>query len=178
MSVAKETESEIVAAMGRLTLTHSGGRLTDQDFETAEHKMGITFPADLKQLYRLSNGGSPYPSSFLAHDGDYCSINEIHSISGNLQEETSQSSNLEEMYRLYSLYRGEAWYPGDAIPFAVDAGGWPFLYSLTDGNTGKIFLFQADFYDDRERAVLFLANSLCEFLNGLVNHPDDELASA
>jgi cell wall assembly regulator SMI1 len=135
--------------------------LSDADISTVETALGFTFPADLRHHYLVANGGRPVPNLFQKGD-EYFSVHEflpiLHGLVG---------ARFEDTYR--DLVVDNDLFPTNLIPFAIDAGGDYFCYSLRPEAAGQIFFYQSDYYDDPVRAVVYLSPDLGTFFNSLVS---------
>lgn len=130
------------------------------DMDDLEGRFGFSFPDDLRDFYLRGNGGRPVPNLF-PREGEYFAVHEFlpikHGMRGALFEDTYAD-----------LISESSFFPKASIPFAIDAGGDYFYYNLEPGNVGEICFFQSDYFNDPSRAVVHLARSLAEFLDGLV----------
>ncbi|MGC5808096.1 SMI1/KNR4 family protein [Ralstonia pseudosolanacearum] len=130
------------------------------DLDVLESRFGFSFPDDLREFYLRGNGGRPMPNLF-PKEGEYFSVHEFlpikHGMRGALFEDTYAD-----------LISEGGFFPKMAIPFAIDAGGDYFYYSLEPGKFGEICFYQSDYVNDPSRAIVHLAPSLREFLDGLV----------
>lgn len=136
--------------------------LTEADIALVEDKFGISFPADLKAFYLAGNGGRPIPNLFL-NAGEYFAVHEFLPIKYGWP-----GGRVEDTYADLVQDDG-SFFPKNAIPFAIDAGGDYFFYSLGNGTTGEICFWQSDYFDDPKRTVIRLCSSLEIFLDGLVD---------
>ncbi len=65
----------------------------------------------------------------------------------------------------------ESFYDRRYIPFGADSGGWQYVISVDAKDYGKIYFCRMD--EELDRALTFLAEDICEFINGLAS--DEEL---
>jgi hypothetical protein len=61
--------------------------------------------------------------------------------------------------------------PSTVIPFAIDAGGDFFRYSVATDSMGAIWFHRSDYFNDPSDAMVKLTDSLAEFMNGLTDPP-------
>jgi hypothetical protein len=65
-------------------------------------------------------------------------------------------------------------FPDYLVPIALDPSCDFYCYSIAKETFGNIVCFDGEHYDVPERAVVFMARSLDEFLNGFIPLPDEE----
>ena len=135
----------------------TAGQIQPEDFEGVKERLGLPFPDDLAAHYLANNGGMPYPNAFLK-EGEYFKINEFLPVKYGDPQATLEATFVDLAERDH--------FPRDMLPFAIDAAGDYFLYSL-GAEAGQIWFFQSDYYDDPERAMMFLAPSFHEFMSQL-----------
>lgn len=122
--------------------------------------LGFPLPEELREHYLRFNGGQPVPNLF-PKDGELYEVHDFYPV--------RYGHSLEEAYR--NVVIGNKWFPSHLIPIACDPGGDLFCYSVKPSELGAIYLHQSDYYDDPERAVVFLAKDLATFLAALVTDP-------
>jgi cell wall assembly regulator SMI1 len=128
------------------------------DFIAIERRLGIAFPADLRDHYLAANGGRPIQNIFRVHGDGY----HVHQFTPVLH-----GKRLETVEDVFEFMQEDERLPQMAIAFAIDAGGDWYCYSIAPDTYGRIFYWQSDYFEEPERAVCWLANSLAEFLRGL-----------
>jgi cell wall assembly regulator SMI1 len=143
--------------------------LSDTDLLDAEAKMGVSLPADLLQHYKSVNGGRPLLNSLVLRDRVY----EVHQFFA-----IKHAGRMETLEDAYVFCQENPDLPKQSIPFACDAGGDWFCYSLAPQTRGRVFYFRSDDFAEPEVAVHWLANSLSEFLHGLTEPSDPLVAYA
>lgn len=134
--------------------------IDNAELDEIEAQLGFSFPEDLRQHYLHFNGGRPVPNLFLRND-EYFSVAEFLPI-----KYGDRGARFEDTYSM--LVQGNNLFPKSMIPIASDSGGDFFCYSLKPEETGSIYFYQSDYYDDPSRAIVHLADSLEHFLNSLV----------
>lgn len=135
-------------------------KLTDADVSDVEQKLGLKIPTDLREHYLNFNGGKPIQNIF-NHGGDSYEIKQFLPM-----KYADINSSFEDTYN--DLVLGNAAFPKNVIPFAIDDGGDYFVYSLNHHSYGQILFNQSDYYKDQERFLIFLAPNLKSFLASLV----------
>ena len=134
--------------------------LTDADIDELESTLGFAFPLDLRQHYLVHNGGQPVPRFFVKGD-EMFAIEEFLPIKFGMRGE-----RFEDAYR--DIVVGNDLFPKKLIPFANDAGGDYFCYSLREGEEGAIVFYQSEYFYDPAKSVIFLSGSFDDFLKSLV----------
>lgn len=133
---------------------------TARDFDAVAELLGFPLPQDLREHYSRFNGGHPVPSLF-PKDGELYQVHDFFPI--------KYGHSLEEAYR--NVVVGNNLFPSYLIPIACDPGGDLFCYSVKPTQAGAIYIHQSDYYDDPERAVVFLSKDLASFLDALIAEP-------
>lgn len=134
--------------------------VTKGDLDHAEEVIGLRLPADLRQHYLAANGGRPVPNALIWNDEAYC-VHEFIPVKHGRKGEFLEDVVLMSRDHL----------PATAIPIAIDAGGDYFLYSVAPESMGSVWFYASDYFEDPCRAMVKLANSLCEFIDRLVMPP-------
>lgn len=131
-----------------------------EDILEIEEKLGIKIPKDLKEFYLQSNGGEiEYDRCiFIDRDGNDYNIKTFLPMKYKRMEDDIL---LEE---LTIYFTDNKLLPSNFLVFAIDWGAFPFCYNM-DNNA--IY-----FYDLGTSKVLFLANSIKDFLTNLVTEED------
>ncbi|MBX3628049.1 MAG: SMI1/KNR4 family protein [Rhizobacter sp.] len=137
--------------------------LTSADFSEAEAQLGFALPADLRRHYERANGGQPFPNAYLAH-GRYFCVHQFFPL--------KHGSRLETVEEIYRLCQERPGLPKQAIPFATDASGDWYCYSIASDTLGRVFHFRSEYFTELDRAVRWLAKSLDDFLSQLVEEPN------
>lgn len=135
--------------------------IASADLATVDEILGFPLPQDLRDHYLQFNGGHPVPSLFPKDDELY-SVHEFLPIKHGMRGES-----FEDTYR--SVVIGNELFPRHLIPIASDGGGDYFCYSMKPTDVGTICFFQSDYYDDPERATVFLARNLKSFFASLIS---------
>lgn len=138
--------------------------LSELDIKRVEKRLGVRLPQDLREHYRLHNGGRPRPRFFLAYGDAYDVDNFLSMNTG------ANGTSFEETYALLVDQSPE--FPRGYIPFADDSSGDLFLYSVRPESYGSIMFISHEDYEDEDRYVVFLAPSLKEFLEALTEEPE------
>jgi hypothetical protein len=138
---------------------NSAPPIYDADFPAIESRLGIRFPADLREHYLAANGGRPIQNVFYAQGDGY----HVHAFTP-----LRYGKRLETVEDVFELMREDERLPQEAIAFAIDAGGDWYCYSIAPETYGRIFCWRSDYFEDPEQAVHWLADTLGQFLTGLV----------
>jgi hypothetical protein len=144
------------------TIVSSGPSVLASDLDEAERSMGLALPEDLRRHYLAANGGRPIPNAFFRNGEAYC-VHQFFPVKHGRKGEF-----LEDVFRMSREYL-----PATAIPIAIDAGGDFFVYSEEADSMGSIWFHRSDYFNDPSRAMVKLADSLAEFLNGLTESGSD-----
>ncbi len=64
-------------------------------------------------------------------------------------------------------------FPAYLVQFAIDPGGDYYGFSLRESELGAVYLHSHEHMGDEGREVIFLASSLPEFINGMVEEPEE-----
>ena len=140
--------------------------IDDKELDKVETQLGIVLPYDLRQHLLRFNGGTPKPDYFQSDD-DYYQVRGFFSVKygiGGNPELTFEKS--------YQRLANNI--PDGLIPFADDAAGNLFCYSVNKETMHTIFFWEHEFYDDDDQGLRKLAPNLHDFLNGFAQDPDDE----
>jgi hypothetical protein len=132
--------------------------VTEADLDEAVKVIGLLIPVELRRLYLAANGGHPTPNALLKDDEVYC-VHQFIPVKHGRKGEF-----LEDVVRMSRGYLPDAF-----IPIAIDAGGDHFLYSVAADSIGSVWFFASDYIDEPDRTMVKLADSLGDFMNGLVN---------
>lgn len=134
----------------------------DTDLNHLEHMLGFSFPVEVRVHYLRYNGGSPTRNLFKADDRVFV-VSQFLSIShGKVLFETS-FRHLKEDHNIL---------PNHLVPFAMDPGGDYYCFSTRPEDLGTIWFFIGERYEDPARASVYLAKSLTDFVNQLVEDDD------
>jgi SMI1-KNR4 cell-wall len=152
--------------MRRLTVSGGFSPPSASEIEALERVLRRQLPTDLREFFATHNGGIPQ-EAFFVQDGqprfliEYLTPMTLSLVAKNPAIPTGPE------YRIWTLnIPGEE--PKQALPLASGGFGFELLYSLDAQSFGQIFYFHPD-TDAREKHLRFLANSLDEFLDGLVD---------
>ena len=135
------------------------------DLDKIERALGLAFPPDVREHYLKRNGGSPNRYLFKRDD-------RVYVVQGFLSVRFGPSHNrLENVFQDLKIDREIL--PKKLVPFAIDPGGDYYCFSVDEVDKGAIYVFVGEHADAPERATLRLANSLPEFIEGMVDDEDD-----
>ncbi|HYL97686.1 MAG TPA: SMI1/KNR4 family protein [Blastocatellia bacterium] len=140
--------------------------LTREDISAAEKRLRLQFPRSLVDHYLYCNGGTPERQCWRrGEDWDPDCIRHFFSIRPiGVSADDEAEDDLE---KVISLVGDEL--PKGFIPLADDWGGNFFCIDVA---TGGIYYYTIDTGDDQEYNKNFLASSLVEFIEGLIEEPD------
>ena len=139
--------------------------VTMEDMKSVEKRLRITIPEDLKALYFKANGGKVVENCFEKDGRKY----HIHDMLPMLY---GDGDGVEETYE--DLVLDNDLFPDDIMPFAADAFGDYFVYSLQNGSMGAILFTESDYNEDGSLHIVKLADSLEEFLSSLKKDDADD----
>lgn len=134
------------------------------DISDIEKRFGITFPESVRNHYLAFNGGRPVKNLFLK-DGEYFQIQEFLPI-----KHGNKDCLFEDTYQ--DLVADTPEFPDHLMPIAVDPGGDYYCVSMRPQDFGSIYCHMHDYWDDPSRAIVFMAASIEEFIDGMI---EDEL---
>lgn len=129
--------------------------ISEEDIRAVENKYNFSMPEDIKKHYFKYNGGRPEKSMYTTNSGDEFVVSWFIPIKSD-----EKSSELDAV--LADL-RGDKIIPDWLIPFADEAGGDFYCYSLRKNELGAIYYWSHEFDD-----VVYITKSLEEFLNNMV----------
>ncbi|WGS52593.1 SMI1/KNR4 family protein [Paraburkholderia sp. D15] len=161
--------------MSRLKLIQFAAPLNNDDFSYIESRFNITFPSTLRDHYLRGNGGVPdvfkmyyVPEDSSPSEADEITFNGFYPIKYKTRE---KQETLEEEYIEFGEHQ-RLFDPKKYLPFGFDVSGFPFLMDLDDQ---KIHLLNRDVVDDNNNeAIEFVANSLSDFINGMISEDEYE----
>jgi hypothetical protein len=133
--------------------------ISESELAQVESALGISLPPELRKHYLFVNGGIPERS--LARSGQE-EVN-VHGFMPILHGKRGE--RLEDTYLSHKIE--DPWIPEHLIPFAFDGAGEYFCFSTAASSRGAVFHLWTEFVEQPDRALLFLAPSLFEFINGL-----------
>lgn len=161
--------------MTKLKLIQAASSLSADDFLEIESRFNIIFPSSLKEHYLLNNGGAPdgykmyyVPKGISPADADEITLNGFYPIKHRIRQ---KQATLEEKYIEFGEQQ-KLFDPKKYIPFGFDVSGFPLLMDFENQN---VHLLNRDATDDENNeAIEFVANSLGEFIDGLMGEDEYE----
>jgi hypothetical protein len=142
------------------------------DFEA---RWSVVLPPEYKTFLLTSNGGSPTPGSFrvLGWYGHGTSVMFFYGI--------HEAEKVDRLDLACKVYKERV--PADLIPIAYDASDNNICIGWTGERKGKVYFWDHEDELDEDgdlvtdyRNVYLVANSLQEFLDGLMTHEElDEM---
>lgn len=161
--------------MTGLQLIKVAAPVSADDFAAIEAQFHILFPSTLKEHYLHHNGGVPdgfkmyyVPKGVSPADANEVTFNGFYPIR---HKDRPKEATLEEKYVDFGE-RQALFDPKKYIPFGFDVSGFPLLM---DFEKQRVFLLNRDVTDDADNeAIEFVANSLEEFIDGLMGEDEYE----
>jgi hypothetical protein len=133
--------------------------LSEHDFKEVEESLGFGLPPDLREHYAQANGGVPKKNVFRKGDESFRVLAFLPIKYG------EPGYTLEETYR--RIVQANPFFPVYLVPMAVDAFGDFYCFSRRKEDYGKIYCYRNEYFDEPERAVIYLAPNLDNFLGSL-----------
>jgi 7-cyano-7-deazaguanine synthase len=150
--------------------------LCESDLSAVEHHLRIKLPTDLRQHYLRYNGGKPENTCWVFANREYDDIEVRDFIPIRYTKDFGDDPDFTAEGRAREGWAGNT-LPNNLFPFAFDWGG---NYFCVDHQTSAIYYYLRDVWSEKLSAeknfeinTRFMANSLSEFLNGLVPGEDD-----
>lgn len=136
------------------------GKAEAEDLERIEQKFQVKIPAAVREHYLAYNGGYPEKPVFTDKSGNAYIVGWFIPVCG------EKKLSVEKMLRL--LREDEA-IPNWLIPFADDAGGNLFCFSVREEDYGAIYYYDHEFEygENPEEYVTYLAETITIFINSL-----------
>ncbi|TNH15593.1 SMI1/KNR4 family protein [Testudinibacter sp. TR-2022] len=144
---------------------NSSKPLTEEDIKETEDLLEIKLPKDLKNLYLNSNGGEIEEDKSIFIDSDENDYNIKTFLP--IKYKRSEGDQLLEENTIDFVLKKQL-IPNGYIIFSIDWGGFPFCY---DVNNGAIYFANLEEEDSTHRIIL-IANSLEEFINGMITEDE------
>ncbi|WHY79910.1 SMI1/KNR4 family protein [Neobacillus sp. WH10] len=129
-----------------------------------EHK--FKFPSTMREHYLLYNGGYPEKSLYVGDESEEYVVDYFIPV------KNEKGRNLSGILRLLN---DEKVIPNWLIPFADEAGGNLFCFSISEKDNGAIYYYNHEFEygDNPENLIVCLSESLPDFINSLVECDDE-----
>lgn len=141
-------------------ITDAEPGLTDAELDEVEAEIGESLPQSLREHYAERNGGQLLNCAFTVPDGQTVEVHEL------LEMRPTGSGEFEEAFKQARVDPGTL--PGAFVPFAIDPGGALFCIGHTADTSGQVFYFQPEDAEEGENAMVYLAASLRDFIEGMV----------
>ena len=148
-------------------ILHTHGKAAEEDLACIEQKFHMKIPAAVRDHYLTYNGGYPKNSVFTDKTGNTYNVGWFIPISGRKGRSVG---------KILTLLREDDAIPEWLIPFADEAGGNLFCFSVREADCGAVYYYNHEFEygENPEEHVTFLAESITTFINSLVENEDDE----
>ncbi len=134
--------------------------VSSADLTDVEQRFGFSFPESVRMHCLAFSGGRPVRNLF-RKDDEYFQIHEFLPI-----KHGKKDCLFEDTYQDLVVDTPE--FPGYLMPVAIDPGGDYYCVSVRPADAGCVYCHLHDYYDDPNRSVAFMAASIAEFLNGMV----------
>ncbi|HLN26642.1 MAG TPA: SMI1/KNR4 family protein [Gemmataceae bacterium] len=131
--------------------------ISDADLSRVEETFGFSFPSAVRLHCLKYNGGSPQKYLYKAGDTIFV-VHEFLPI-------RYGKDRLEDT--IQSLKHDDEILPKHLVPFAVDPGGDYYCFSVRSQDQGTIWFYIGDYHDEPEKAAVYVAESLPEFIQGM-----------
>jgi hypothetical protein len=141
--------------MSQIQLKNSQQSISAKELAEFEAGLNTIMPDAFRDLYLQGNGGKPRLNKF-SKNGEEFFIHQFLSI-----KYGAKDTLIEDAFADFQLNER---LPKGVLPFAIDEGGDYFLIRIAKDGFGNILFFQSDYYDDPSRSVIFLSESISEFL--------------
>jgi len=132
--------------------------ITKKEIEEIERDLKISFPQEIQDFYLKNNGGR-YDKNLFEHEDDGYKIHNFLSLKHG-------PGTIESAFK--SAFLDNELMPKNLVPFAIDAGGDFFCFSIADEDFGAIIFFDSEYYDEPDRCLVPLADSFSDFIAQLI----------
>lgn len=147
--------------MGNTEISDSARSLSQVDLGEVEEELGFEFPEAVRRFYVATNGGVPDRAVF-SNAGEEFLVNEFLSI-----RHGQKGLRVEDVYTSLTSDSTNP-FPRFLVPIAMDPGGDFLCFSLRSNERGAVYAYRNEYFDNESEAVVFLAASLDQFLDGLM----------
>ncbi len=138
--------------------------LSGTDVREIELTFDMSLPTSVRSHYLAFNGGRPSRNLF-KKNGEYFQIHEFLPM-----KYGRKGCRFEDTYR--DLVIGTPQFPKHLVPFAIDPGGDYYCVSVRSNEVGFVYCYMHDYFDDPARSLVFMAPSITEFVNGMVDEEE------
>lgn len=129
---------------------------SEQQVLEFEKRMGVVFPKELRELIIKYEGGYLDESQkFFKADEVLYEVNQMLYL-----EKAEGKASIEAIIEGHRFYGIEGY-----VPFATDSGGWDYNVSINSVSYGQVWVNKFD--SDEENTMVFLCNTLEEFIDSL-----------
>lgn len=125
------------------------------DIKYIENKYKFSMPEDIKKHYLKYNGGYPEKSMYTADDGEEFIVEWFIPV--------KREDGRNDLDSVLGILREDNTIPNWLIPFADEAGGDLYCYSLRENELGAIYYWSHEFDN-----TVYITKSLETFLNNMV----------
>jgi len=144
-------------------------KITEKDLRHVEQKFKFKYPEEVREHFLMYNGGYPKKAVFNGEGRSTYEVNYFIPI---------KSKDVEDIRKVLELLRDEEdIIPSWLIPFADDIGGDLFCFSTREIDNGAIYYYshEFDYGENPEEHITYLAGSLKEFINALVEDEEADI---
>lgn len=127
--------------MNSFKLINSGLSVSESDIDALEVLVEFRFPAEFRQLYLFSNGGSP-SREFWAEDDNYEPIR-VEDFKIIARVDAPDKSETKYIGGCFDFMVRKKVLPSQLVPFAVDEAG---NFICFEKGTGKVIYFAVDVF--------------------------------
>ena len=140
-------------------LTETERPIDERYLSEIENRLGLRIPPDIRAHYLRYNGGSPTRYLFKRGDRTFVFQEFLPFRFGDYRVEDA----------FYDLKTSQGLLPANLVPFAIDPGGDFFCFCE---QTGEIYFFVVEQGKTPDQAKCYLANSLAELIDGMVENTE------
>lgn len=160
--------------LNEFKLLNSGSPISNLDIKNLESYLGLKFPAEFRELYLASNGGSPNREFWNKDEGfEPIRVEDFKSIA---HAGASDENDTKYIGGCFKIMRERNVLPAQLIPFASDEAG---NFICLENGSGRIIYFAVDIFQsdvdmsiNHVNAQKFLSASFDEFVRSLIDEDE------
>jgi hypothetical protein len=143
-----------------MNYTNVNSEISVADIKEVEKNKSIIFPGEYKSFLLQQNGGKPAYQRFINNDKEVV-IGAFYSVKFGKTTVEKAIDN--------TVFNEEYDFPEKMFPIASTLGGDTICISTRAETNGQIFVYEHHYYlEGEEEALVFLSNSLNDFIDSLV----------
>lgn len=144
------------------TFLNTKENLLENDLLSVEKRFNFKMPKVIFDHYLIYDGGYPEKYIFIDNSGSRYEVEHFIPIKNPDGDRT--------LGKILTLLREDSILPSWLIPLADEAGGDFYCYSLREHELGAIYYWshEFDFGENPEAHARYLASSIIQFVNGMV----------